>query len=75
MPREKAAARAGVSVEDLVRELSAAAMGAPTDQLTWRTKLRATELLGKHLGMFQIEIPGKNGQIIVLRVDEDDRNA
>jgi phage terminase small subunit len=69
---EKQAAKAGVSAERVLKEISSVAFKKISPQKTgeMRNKLRALELLGKNLGLFieKHELSGENGGPLTLVV-------
>lgn len=59
-----------VTITEILTELKRIAFDLQSEKITYRDKLRAIELLGKHLGMFiekhEIEINAKIDQRIML---------
>ena len=68
---EKRAARARLKQEDVVQELRAVAFAEASDEsgaaVKYASKLRALELLGRHMGLFE----GKVAAVVPVRIVED----
>ena len=68
---EKRAARVQLKQEDVLRELRAVAFAAASDEngaaVKYASKLRALELLGRHMGLFE----GKVAAVVPVKIVED----
>jgi phage terminase small subunit len=74
--QDKRAARLELKAEDVLRELQSIAMAEVDQSLRYEHKIKALELLGKHLKLFteKIDLAGANGEplsvTIVRKVSE-----